>query len=114
MGKERAGAELTENSNQLHPRDVHHDLVGDNDGGDGDDDDDDSGGDDLGGDGDVFAREATCECEAPDTWPVIVPEAPKRLQIVFIIVRYLSTPKEASYVTDQDHQQIRPEVEMPM
>ena len=106
MGRERDGAELTESSNQLHPRDVHHDLVGDdddgddNDSGDGGDDDDEGGGDNGDGDddddgvGDIFAKEATCECEAPDTWPVIVPEAPKRLQIVFIIVRYLSTPKE--------------------
>ena len=81
MDRERGGAELTENSNQLHPRHVDYDPVDD----DGDDEDDEDG-----GGGEVFGTEATCECEAPDTWPVIVPEAPKRLQMVIIIVRYYS------------------------
>ena len=38
------------------------------------------------GDGDGVETEVTCECDAPDTCPVIVPEAPIRLQIVLIII----------------------------
>ena len=44
----------------------------------------------------VMVMEVTCECEAPDTWPVIVPEAPKRLRITI-------KKKAASYKYKNKH-----------